>query len=62
MASRKWVIWSQDVRSGRWLAVNEGGERDMRAIAERMTLTAEKSGIDAKYVALPEGTEPLAIR
>jgi hypothetical protein len=55
---RKWVVWSQDNRSGQWLQVNEGFRRHAEEYADRSNAAAAKHGVSARYVACPEGTAP----
>lgn len=58
MTAVKWIVWSLDKRSGRWLQVNEGLKRDAQQYADRANAAAAKHGVPGRYVACPEGTDP----
>lgn len=54
----KWIVWSLDERSGRWLQVNEGLKKDAQQYADRANASAAKYGVTGRYVACPEGSDP----
>jgi hypothetical protein len=54
----KWQTWSKDERSGRWLVIGEGSEKEMRAKVSHMQETASRHGVELTLDALPEGETP----
>lgn len=53
-----WRVWSYDEANKGWVAVDQGGQADMRAGADRRNSAARRHDSAGSYVALPDGQVP----